>query len=73
MGKPMQALTVFSLTIRYMKEHLLEKLQKTMKGMLRDEDLNFVLTVPAIWDNPAKQFMREAAEQVPCFNVYNRQ
>ena len=31
--------------------------------MIQDEDLYFVLTVPAIWDDPAKQFMREAAEK----------
>jgi vacuolar-type H+-ATPase subunit F/Vma7 len=72
MGKEMQALTVFSLAIRYMKEHLQEKLQVAVKRMIQDEDLYFVLTVPAIWDDPAKQFMRVAAEQVPCFIVYNR-
>ena len=73
MGKSMQALTVFSLAIRYLKEHLQGKLQGAVKGMIQDEDIYFVLTVPAIWDDPAKQFMRVAAEQVPCFNVYNRQ
>jgi hypothetical protein len=73
MGKSMQALTVFSLAIRYLKEHCLAKIQAVGKGMIRDEDSYFVLTVPAIWDDRAKQFMREAAEQVPCFNVYNRQ
>jgi len=73
MGKPMQALTVFSLAIRYLKEHLMEKIQKGVMGMIPDEDLYFVLTVPAIWDDPSKQFMREAAEQVLYFNLYNRQ
>jgi len=60
----MQALTVFSLAIRFLKEHLMKKIQIAMKGKLSDEDVYFVLTVPAIWDDPAKQFMREAAEQV---------
>jgi len=73
MGKSMQALIVFSLAIRYLKEHLLEKMQKGVKGMIQDEDLYFVLTVPAIWDDPSKQFMREAAEKVLCFNLYYRQ
>ena len=60
----MQALTVFSLAIRLLKEHLIAKIQLGMKGELSDKDIHFVLTVPAIWDDPAKQFMREAAEQV---------
>jgi vacuolar-type H+-ATPase subunit F/Vma7 len=69
MGKEMQALTVFSLAIRYMKEHLQEKLQVAVKRMIQDEDLYFVLTVPAIWDDPAKQFMSEAAEKVLYFDI----
>ena len=73
MGKSMQALTVFSLAIRYLKEHSFAKIQAFCKGMILDKDLYFVLTVPAIWDDPAKQFMREAAEKVLYFNIYNRQ
>jgi hypothetical protein len=64
MGKSMQALTVFSLAIKFLKEHLMKKIHLGMKGILSDEDVYFVLTVPAIWDDPSKQFMREAAEQV---------
>jgi hypothetical protein len=64
MGKSIQALTVFSLAIRFLKEDLMKKIQSGMKGELSDEDIYFVLTVPAIWDDPSKQFMREAAEQV---------
>lgn len=29
-----------------------------------ENDVTWVLTVPAIWDEPAKQFMEEAAEIV---------
>ena len=64
MGKSMQALTVFSLAIRFLREHLMNKIHLGVKGKLSDEDVYFVLTVPAIWDDPSKQFMREAAEQV---------
>ena len=31
---------------------------------MQDENIEWVLTVPAIWDDPAKQFMRKAAEKV---------
>ena len=64
MGKSMQALTVLSLGIKFLKEHLMNKIQLGLNRMLSDEDIYFVLTVPAIWDDPAKQFMREAGEQV---------
>lgn len=60
--KPMQALKVFSLAIEYLKNHLLKKIQERLRNALEDDDLYFVITVPAIWDDPSKQFMREAAE-----------
>ena len=31
---------------------------------LKDKDVNYVLTVPAIWNDMAKRFMREAAVEV---------
>ena len=34
-----------------------------------NEDVRWVITVPAIWKQSAKQFMREAAYQV-CFIIY---
>ena len=66
-GKQMKAIDVFSAAIEYLKNHLLEELKK--RGMDRcEEDIRWVLTVPAIWNDPAKQFMRDAAEQVLVFN-----
>jgi len=29
-----------------------------------DNEITWVITVPAIWDNAAKQFMRDAATKV---------
>ena len=31
---------------------------------VQPNDIQWVLTVPAIWNDPAKQFMREAAQKV---------
>ena len=62
-GLTMSALTVFTAGIRYLKDH--------MHGMfiernieLREDEIHWVLTVPAIWQDNAKQFMREAAVDV---------
>ena len=38
--------------------------QRLKDGGVTDADVHWVLTVPAIWDDAAKQFMREAAEKV---------
>ena len=62
-GREVPALDIFSMVIKYLKEHLLDALEKRGTG-LDNNDIHWVLTVPAIWSEPAKQFMREAAEKV---------
>ena len=59
----MLAKKVFSESIRFLKEHLMEALSKR-KTLFTVEDIHWVLTVPAIWSDAAKQFMREAATEV---------
>lgn len=61
--KEMQAIDVFSESIRYLKEHALEELARTGAAGISHKDIQWVLTVPAIWDDSAKQFMRLAAEK----------
>ncbi|KAK3099628.1 hypothetical protein FSP39_007193 [Pinctada imbricata] len=60
-GSSLKAIDVFAHAIRYLKKHLTDTLETRATGVL-DGDIHWVLTVPAIWDDPAKQFMREAAE-----------
>lgn len=59
-GLKMSALIVFSECIRYLKDHCVSLIAEK-KVSLTENDTHWVLTVPAIWDEPAKQFMREAA------------
>ncbi|XP_052279264.1 heat shock 70 kDa protein 12B-like isoform X2 [Dreissena polymorpha] len=61
-GKEMPAIDVFAASIRYMKDHLGDFLSRR-STQIRDNEIRWVLTVPAIWDDAAKQFMREAAEK----------
>lgn len=56
-------MTVYSLSIKYFKERLLRHLDKS-KAPCSDEDIRWVLTVPAIWGEQAKQLMQESAEMV---------
>ncbi|KAH3833374.1 heat shock 70 kDa protein 12A-like [Dreissena polymorpha] len=61
-GKMMNAIKVFSLCIKYLKDHLMKNLY-TKVSDIKDSDVAWVLTVPAIWNDSSKQFMREAALQ----------
>jgi len=62
-GKQMPAMNVFSACIRNLKDQLLHHSRKQMSA-LQESDIRWVITVPAIWNEPAKQFMREAALKV---------
>jgi len=59
-GKRMSAMTIFSMAINYMRKHLIGALNDAFPG-IEEGDVIFVITVPAIWNDGAKQFMREAA------------
>ena len=62
-GKTMPAMKVFSESIRYLREQLLKECKRQSTGV-DDSDIRWVITVPAIWTDTAKKFMREAAEEV---------
>ncbi|KAK3604538.1 hypothetical protein CHS0354_000359 [Potamilus streckersoni] len=62
-GKRMPALQVFSLSIQCLMSHLMKMLNKQGTGVQKKE-IHWVLAVPAIWNDSAKQFTRTAAEQV---------
>lgn len=59
-GQQMLAIDVFSKSIAYLKRTLLKHITDAVKDF-RESDVHWVITVPAIWDDSAKQFMREAA------------
>ena len=66
-GNSMPAMEVFSKSIEYLKDHFLSEFENIQKDKLikvKPEDIHWVLTVPAIWDERAKRFMREAAINV---------
>ncbi|XP_052793255.1 heat shock 70 kDa protein 12A-like isoform X2 [Mya arenaria] len=59
-GQEMPAIVVITETIRYLKDHLVNEIKSKDTG-IQESEIHWVLTVPAIWDDSAKQFMREAA------------
>ena len=68
-GQPIPALKVFAHALRHLKCHALRELSDQTGSNVAVEDVRWVVTVPAIWKQPAKQFMREAAYQVRGLSV----
>ena len=64
MGKSLPAIKVFSLSINYLVDNMIMFGRDKVSGVVTREDVHWVLTVPAIWTDAAKQFMRKAAEEV---------
>ncbi|NXJ96844.1 HS12B protein, partial [Corythaixoides concolor] len=60
-GKKMAALEVFAHALRFFKQHAVQELQDQCPSLPEHDAIRWVITVPAIWKQPAKQFMREAA------------
>ena len=63
-GKRHLASVVFTHALRYFKECCLKELRDQTTTPISAEDIHWVITVPAIWRQSAKQFMRFAATQV---------
>jgi hypothetical protein len=61
---------VFAYALHYLKSHALMELSDQTGSNVAIEDVRWVVTVPAIWKQPAKQFMREAAYQVKDCSCY---
>lgn len=55
---------VFSICIKHLKDSMLVEMNKRIASTIKEDDIDFVLTVPAIWGDAAKMFMREAAVKV---------
>ena len=62
-GKSLLAIEVFSLSIQALKSHMEEQFRKN-RIEIKPREIKWVITVPAIWSDSAKQFMRMSAEKV---------
>ncbi|KAH3840800.1 heat shock 70 kDa protein 12A-like [Dreissena polymorpha] len=62
-GKSLPAMTVFSLLVGYIRQQVLSASGGRLQSAnLRISDIHWILTIPAMWSDASKQFMREAAE-----------
>jgi len=59
-GKQMLAIDIFTMAIEFMRKHLMHTVSNQVAS-IKESDVMFVITVPAIWNDTSKQFMRKAA------------
>lgn len=57
-----KAIDVFALSLEFFKDDLNKALKKTGYD-IEDDEVQWVITIPAIWNPRSKQFMRMAAEK----------
>ncbi len=65
-GQRALAAIVFGHALRFFKESCIKELNDVsiVQAGFSSDDIQWVVTVPAIWRQSAKQFMRHAAVQV---------
>jgi len=66
-GQRMLAMTVFSHALSFFRSRALLEINDQSGAKVASDDIRWIVTVPAIWHDPAKQFMRRAAYQVRTF------
>lgn len=69
MGRILPALDVFSMAIKFLVDDMHTVVKDRVAGTIQKSDVHWVITVPAIWTDSAKQFMRKAGESVIQLNI----
>lgn len=62
-GRPMPAVLVLAMTLRYLQQHAV-RLITHHRPDIRENDIQYVITIPPEWNDSAKGLMREAAFEV---------
>lgn len=75
-GKPLRAVDVFCAAIKYLRNHLVDALASTMKGVepnwiLENFSFQWIFTHPVNWEDQTKQVITMAAKQVTKVLFFN--
>ncbi|WP_414548847.1 Hsp70 family protein [Anabaena sp. CCY 0017] len=62
-GKEFAVIDLIADYLRLLKDLALKEIKEATKGYLRNEQIRWCLTIPAIWTDAEKQLMRSAAQQ----------
>jgi len=63
-GERFSGVDAISMTLRFFRDHALEQISSQSETRILNDDVLWVVTVPAIWNASAKQLMRVAAYKV---------
>lgn len=64
-GKKVPAMKVFSISIKYLKDLMIERMNlQISNGNISVKDIDFILTIPAKWGEKARSIMEGAAKEV---------
>ena len=69
-GREMPLMTVISESLRFIQDKALEKLNEQVGKVVKTK-IRWVLTVPALWSEEHKHFMREAAKNAGIIDETN--
>ncbi|XP_052241029.1 heat shock 70 kDa protein 12B-like [Dreissena polymorpha] len=59
-GNPYPAIELFTTTLRFLNGHLLKALH-TKSSTVLETEIQYIITVPAVWTDEARHFMKESA------------
>lgn len=66
-GYRLPAIFVFAHALRYFKDECQDEISDQSATIITTKDIQWVITVPAIWRPSARQFMRRAAVEVESY------
>ena len=63
-GKSLPAVDVFAMALKFIKDKALEQINKEDISCLPNKRIQWIITIPTIWTDVAKDVMRKAAKKV---------
>src|SRR5689334_1952974 len=70
-GREMPLMTVISESLKFIANRALIKLEEQVGKVVKKEKIRWVITVPALWSEEHKLFMRKAAVEAGIINQSN--
>ena len=68
-GKCLPVVDVFAMALKFIKDKAVEQLHKNVIHHFSNVNIKWIITVPAIWTDAAKDVMRKAAKKVIIIKV----
>ena len=67
-GKCLPAVDVYAMALKFLKDKALEQINKEGISRLSNKRIQWIITVPTIWTDVAKEVMRKAAKKVAIYS-----